>query len=335
MYNLANTVLPSEPKDPLAPRRNRTIAALLGFVWPGVGYLYAGRGLLGLLLLFLFPAAELSIYLLAVLVPVPVACIAIPTALTLALHLVLARGAARAASEFPIDRPLPIFSRWYSCLAAVALTAGLNSMWAHVYRTTFVDAFKIPSGTMEPAILIGDHLLIVKWAYGWRDPAFGHLISAARRPKRGELLVFRYPDDRSRAFIKRCVGLPGDTVEVRARTVLIDGKPLDEPYAQFLAPPVASTGEDSGWPDLHGNWGPHVVPTDSYFVLGDNRDNSRDSRYFGFVPQEDLLGRATVVYWSYEAVRGESFPTSGFQWVMGTLSAFGRTRWERIGHRLE
>jgi len=248
---------------------------------------------------------------------------------------VFARGAARAASEFPTDRPLPFFSRWSSCLAAVGLAAGVSLFWVHGYRTTFVEAFKIPTGAMEPTIRIGDHLLAVKWAYGWREPAFGHLISGARQPKRGELVIFRFPEDRSRVFIKRCIGLPGDTVEVRGRTVLIGGKPLDEPYVQFLEPPRGSTGFDSGWPDPRGNWGPQVVPVDRYFVLGDNRDNSRDSRFWGFVPQEDLLGRATVVYWSYEATREEYHRTGSSQWLRDTLSTFGRTRWERIGRRLE
>jgi signal peptidase I len=142
-------------------------------------------------------------------------------------------------------------------------------------------------------------------------------------------------EDRSRAFIKRCIGLPGETVEARGRTVLIGGEPLDEPYVQFLLPPRASTGLDSGRLEPRGNWGPQVVPVAQYFVLGDNRDNSRDSRFWGFVPQEDLLGRATVVYWSYEATREDYVRTDSSQWVKDILSALGRTRWERIGLLLE
>ena len=118
-------------ESPIASLRQPGLAAALGFFWPGVGYLYAGRGRRGLLLLFLFPAAELGICLLAVLVPVPVANIAIPTVLTLVLHVLLARGAARAASEFRTDAPLPFVSRWYSCLAAVLLTAVVNLIWTH------------------------------------------------------------------------------------------------------------------------------------------------------------------------------------------------------------
>jgi hypothetical protein len=188
-------------------RPSPKVAAVLGFVWPGVGYLYAGRGFHGLLLLLLFPAAELSVYLLAVLVPVAVVCVVIPAVLSLALRLVFARGAAYAASGFPADRARPVFSRWYSCLTAVVLAAGPNLAWAHGYSTTFAQAFKIPAGGMEPTLLIGDHLFVAKWTYGWRDPVFGRLISEPRQPKRGELLVLRFPEDRSRVFIKRCIGL--------------------------------------------------------------------------------------------------------------------------------
>ncbi len=307
---------------------------MLGFLWPGVGYLYAGRGLHGVLLLLLFPVAELSTFLVVVLIPVPVMCVAIPAVLNLALHLGFARGAARAASGFPPDRSLPFFSRWYSCLSAVVVAAGLSLLWVHGYRTTFVQAFKIPTGAMEPTILIGDRLMVVKWAYGWREPLFGHVISGARQPKRGELVVFRFPEDRSRAFIKRCIGLPGETVEVRAGTVFIDGKPLHEPYVRFLRP-YGLAGQESDVSDSSRNWGPEVVPGGQYFVLGDNRDNSRDSRFWGFLPQEDLLGRASLVYWSYRATRGEFDETDPMESLKDSLSALGRTRWNRIGRRLE
>ena len=318
----------------LAPSRDPKVAALLGFVWPGVGYLYAGHGIRGVLLLLLLPVVESGILLLAVLIPMAVVCVAIPAAITLALHVLFARDAARAARGFPANRPVPRFSRWYSCLAAVVLGAGPNVLWVHAYRTTFVEAFKIPTGAMKPTILIGDHLLVVKWAYGWRDPVLGRLISEVNRPKRGELLVFRFPEDRSRAFIKRCIGLPGETVEVRGTAVLVGGRPLKESYVQFLEAPFASDLElEQADPGV--SWGPQTVPADMYFVLGDNRDNSLDSRFWGFVPQEDLLGRAAVVYWSYEFTREEYRRIDALQWVHSTLTAFGRTRWSRVGHRLD
>jgi signal peptidase I len=256
-------------ETPVASRRRPWLAAVLSFIWPGLGHLYGGRGRRALLLLLFFPPAELAAFILAVVVPVPVANIVIPAVLSLALRALLAHDAARAASRFGPDRPVPLFSRWYSCLTAVLLIAALSRLWAHAYRATLVEAYKIPTGAMQPTIAIGDRLLAVKWAYGWREPVLGRVIFGARQPKRGELVVFRYPEDRTRAFLKRCIGLPGETVEIRDKKVFIDGKPLDEPYAQFLesAPP-------------RDNWGPNGVPPDAYFVLGDNRDNSADSRFW-------------------------------------------------------
>ena len=172
---------------------------------------------------------------------------------------------------------------------------------------------------MESTILRGDHLLAVKWAYGWREPGLRRVVFGRRRPTRGELVAFLFPEDRSRAFLMRLIGLPGETVEIRDKTVLVDGEPLDEPYAQFLEAPVGHDGvaEHTIQPNrLRDNFGPVEVPADACFVLGDNRDHSRDSRYWGFVEQTDLLGRATVVCWS---------------WDSGDV----QVRWERIGRRLQ
>jgi len=268
-------------------------------------------------LFLLFPPVELAIYVLAVAIPFRVANVLIPAALWLAMRTLLARDAARTARAFGVDVPVPVFSRWYSCVAALLLVFALNKLWAHAYRATLVEAYKLPTGSMETTILRGEHILAVKWAYGWREPALGRVIFGARRPQRGELVVFRYPEDRSRSFLKRLIGLPGEAVQIRDKRVLIDGTPLDEPYARFLEPPRRRDDPEYG---LHGergdNWGPMTVPPDAYFVLGDNRDNSRDSRYWGFVEHDDLLGRAVVVYWSLE-------------------SKDGAVRWERIGRRLE
>jgi signal peptidase I len=200
----------------------------------------------------------------------------------------------------------------------MVLVAPLNLLWALAYRAAFVEAYKFPTGSMEDTILRGDQILAVKWAYGWREPVLGHVIFGARRPKRGELVVFRFPEDRSRPFVKRLIGLPGETVAIRDKKVFINGSPLDEPYARFLEPPIRVGDPEYGFRGeaKRDNWGPQVVPAGQLFVLGDNRDNSRDSRFWGFLPQDDLLGLGTVVYWS-------SDPEGG--WI----------RWDRIGRRLE
>jgi signal peptidase I len=201
-------------------------------------------------------------------------------------------------------------------------------------RTFAVQAFKIPTGSMEPNLLIGDHLLVNKLVY---SPSAGSLEDAVmgKRPiQRGHVVVFKFPEDPSRDFIKRVIGLPGETVEIRNKKIHIDGEPLDEPYAHFLEPPIEPGDPNYGLrvDTLRDNWGPQVVPEDQLLVLGDNRDNSRDSRFWGFLPREQVKGRALLVYWSYEATREEYDRTGWVDWLKDTFSAFGRTRWTRFFH---
>jgi signal peptidase I len=185
-------------------------------------------------------------------------------------------------------------------------------------RTWVVQAFKIPTGSMENNLLVGDHLLVNKFVYG---PTLARLeravlpISAIRR---GDVVVFKYPDDPERDFIKRVIGLPGETLEVRAKTVYIDGQPLEEPYVHFLQP-AGAYGEFAAF-DVREQYGPVTVPDGQYFVMGDNRDNSQDSRYWGFLPREYIKGKALLVYWSFEA--------GGFPNVLTG------TRWERLLHQI-
>jgi signal peptidase I len=287
------------------------VAAILGFLLPGLGHLYAGLHRRAALLILLFPAAEIVALVLMVLIPFPLANVAVPFALILALRAFLAAAAAREMRRLTPDVAVSRFSRWYSLVAAAVLVAAVvNPLWAYAGRRTFVQSFKFPTGSMENTIVRGDHLLAAMWTYGWRVPLFEGVLFGARPADRGDLVVFPYPEDPGRRFVKRVIGLPGETVEIRQKVVFIDGKAIDEPYTLFLEPPGEALG------GLGADWGPMIVPAESYFVLGDNRDNSRDSRYWGFVKQDNLLGRARVLYWSVEPVTE-------------------RVRWERIGRRLE
>jgi len=200
-------------------------------------------------------------------------------------------------------------------------------------RTFAVQAFKIPTGSMETNLLIGDHLLVNKLVY---SPSWGSLedrLLGKRRIQRGHVVVFKFPEEPARDFIKRVIGLPGEKVQIRNKKIYIDDVPLDEPYVHFLYPP-REEGEDQGFPSDDGrdNWGPKSVPAGQLLVLGDNRDNSRDSRFWGFLPEDQVKGRALMVYWSYEASREEYHRTGLVNWVKDTLSAFGRTRWQRFFH---
>jgi signal peptidase I len=303
----------------MGSRRRPWLAALLSLLSPGIGQLYAGRGRRALALLLFYSPVELAIGLLAVLLRVPVVNLLVPALLMIGLRLVVALDAAHCARTLVSYTSVPVFSRWYSCLAGFVMVGVLVSpFWARMYRTTFVEAYRNAAGSMRPTILRDDYLLAVKWAYGWREPVTGRMIFGAREPRRADLVVFRFPEDRTRPFIKRLIGLPGETVEIRQKVDFIDGKPLREAYTAFLETPrVFSQGGGGDWSGSPlEDWGPQVVPPASYFVLGDFRDNSRDSRFWGFVPKTDLLGRATVVYWSWDAESGS-------------------VRWSRIGQRPE
>jgi signal peptidase I len=201
-------------------------------------------------------------------------------------------------------------------------------------RTFAVQAFKIPTGSMLNNLLIGDHLLVNKLVY---SPSLGPLedaILGKKGIKRGHIVVFKYPEEPSRDFIKRVIGLPGERVEIRDKKVLIDDKPLDEPYTHFEGPPLRRDDPEYGLrvEDGRDNWGPKVVPPGQLFVMGDNRDNSKDSRYWGFLPIDQVKGRALMVYWSYDANRDEYRRTNPVEWLTDTVAAFGKTRWDRFFH---
>jgi len=150
-------------------------------------------------------------------------------------------------------------------------------------RTFVVQAFKIPTGSMENNLLIGDHLLVNKFVFGPAETGLERTLLPMRPIHRGDVIVFKYPEDPERDFIKRVIGLPGETVEIAGGKVLINGNPLDEAY-------IAEA------PDYTGRW---QVPQGYLFVLGDNRNNSSDSHSWGFLPIGNVLGKAVLVYWPF------------------------------------
>jgi signal peptidase I len=181
-------------------------------------------------------------------------------------------------------------------------------------RTCVVQAFKIPTGSMENNLLIGDHLLVNKFVFGPTSAGAERALLPVRDIRRGDIVVFKYPDEPQRDFIKRVIGLPGDTLELRAKKVHVNGTPLDEPYIHFLTP--ASEGSEITSLDVREQYGPVTVPANQYFVMGDNRDNSQDSRYWGFLPRDYVKGKALMIYWSYEG--------------NGVGSIFTNVRWDRL-----
>jgi signal peptidase I len=203
-------------------------------------------------------------------------------------------------------------------------------------RTWVVQAFKIPTGSMENNLLIGDHLLVNKFLFGPTPGRLEKAVLPTRDVRRGDVVVFKYPDEPDRDFIKRVIGLPGETLELRNKKVYINGRPLDEPYVHFLEPAGHAAEVTSS--DVRESYGPVQVPADEYFVMGDNRDNSQDSRYWGYLPRSYIKGRALMIYWSYESER-EDYLDEGMGATVKRLFSvvthfFTKTRWERLFHQI-
>ena len=217
-----------------------------------------------------------------------------------------------------------------------------------LFGTTFiVQAFKIPTESMEDNLLVGDHLLVNKFAFGARG-SLVDVILPLREIHRGDVIVFKYPNELSKNFVKRAIGLPGDHIRTVDRQVFVNGQPLSEPYKVHKIPrgafPIATdnfppksdarvfdSGGDPFWYKKFVDGDDVVVPPNSYFAMGDNRDNSLDSRYWGFVSQDLIVGKALVIYWSYET------PSQNVVESKGTIAQtfdlmtnfFRKTRWSR------
>ncbi len=205
-------------------------------------------------------------------------------------------------------------------------------------RSFLVEAFKIPSGSMERTLLAGDFLLVNKLVYGAQIPFTTRTLPAIRKPRRGDVIVFQYPADPTKNFVKRLVGIPGDTLAMRDGVLIRNGASVEETYVSRTEPGFDPTDDEFYWQrnyivrtaeateNYHpsrNNWGPLIVPPRSYFVLGDNRDNSLDSRYWGFVPDSLVRGRPMFVYYSFARDS-----VSSQRWMSGI-------RWDRLGERVK
>jgi signal peptidase I len=186
-------------------------------------------------------------------------------------------------------------------------------------RTWVVQAFKIPTGSMENNLLVGDHLLVDKFVFSPAPTAIERALLPVREVKRGDVIVFKYPMEPERDFIKRVIGLPGETLELKKKVVYINGQPLKEDYVHFLVP-IGAGGLEAM--DKRDDYGPVTVPEGYYFAMGDNRDNSQDSRWWGFLSRDYIKGKALMVYWSYEPENGS------------VTSFLTGTRWNRLLHQI-
>ncbi len=162
-------------------------------------------------------------------------------------------------------------------------------------RTYIIQAFKIPSGSMIPTLLVGDHILVNKFIYGTKIPFSEKRFFVIKKPEKGDIIVFKYPENPKKDFIKRVIATEGDTIESRDKVIYVNGKSVVEPYAYH-----SDRNIRPGNSDVRDNFGPIVVPSNKVFVMGDNRDQSYDSRYWGFVDLKDVKGEALVIYWSWD-----------------------------------
>lgn len=242
-------------------------------------------------------------------------------------------------SAEPAYGPTPRRGRWRPVRALWEWVKSMTTALVLFFliRSFIVEAFKIPSGSMEGTLLVGDFLLVNKMVYGAEVPFTGKRLPAVHPPRHGEILVFKWPVDPSVDFVKRVVGLPGDTVAMEDGVLKRNGRLVREGYTSHTEPDFDPAGEEFRWQSKflvrsaqagksyhpsRNNWGPLVVPPAHLFVLGDNRDNSLDSRYWGFVPDSMVKGRPLLVYYSY-------VPDS-----TARLPFLTRVRWHRLGTRV-
>jgi signal peptidase I len=189
----------------------------------------------------------------------------------------------------------------------------IAALIALVVRSFIIQAYKIPSGSMEPTLLVGDHLLVNRMSYVVKMPFTDTVLFSTGTPERGDIIVFRYPEDPSKDYIKRVIATAGEKVEIRNKVIYVNGKKIADPWGHFR--PDAGSRGFTPFVDKD-NMSPVVVPKDSYFVMGDNRDNSLDSRYWGYVNKRHLVGRALIIY---------------FSWDSNAMNVLQYVRWSRVG----
>ena len=186
---------------------------------------------------------------------------------------------------------------------------------AVVIRTFIVQAYKIPSRSMVPTLLVGDHLLVNKFIYGVKIPVIRRIIVPITDPKRGDIIVFIYPNDRTKDYIKRVIGVGGDKIEIKNKNIFINDQPYKDAFGIY--------SDDTTYPAImqpRDNFGPVTVPRGSLFVMGDNRDESADSRFWGFVDLKDVEGKALLIYWSWNSEEQDNL--------------LKKIRWQRLGNLL-
>jgi signal peptidase I len=208
-----------------------------------------------------------------------------------------------------------------------------------LYSRAFVfQQSKIPTGSMEDTLLIGDYIMVNKFVYSPALNAIERALLPFQDVRRGDVIVFKFPEEPEKDYIKRIIGLPGEMIEIVDQQVHINGKPLEEPYKAHKDPHSRAAPGRRGSPLGEGrdNYGPELIPAASFFAMGDNRDNSRDSRSWGPVPRDNIKGRAFIIWWSFEERRNQYLETgflNQFKHLLEKMThLITKTRWSRTFH---
>jgi signal peptidase I len=263
------------------------LAGLLQIVTPGLGNLYSGRPLRGLILHVAVQSIGFFLALALLWLPWPVNFL-IPAAAAIVVTIFVVFDGVRCARTPLPDFPLARYNRWYVYILVVAVLAVVVApervLVGSPTRAYVIQAFPAPTQSMEPTVLVGDRIVVDKTAYAFSEP------------KRGDIAFYISTEHPQTIFMKRIVGMPGETIEIRNRQVFVNGKTIDEPYVQFLRP--STDGRFTNGAFNGDSVAPTLIPADAYFLLGDNRDNSNDSRFMGPVQRQQLLGKAKTIYFS-------------------------------------
>ncbi|OPY72582.1 MAG: Signal peptidase I P [Syntrophorhabdus sp. PtaU1.Bin058] len=273
--------------------RKRWIAGLLSLVQPGLGQIYNGQ-LRKAIVIYILPLLLIPIMILCLNVRLVKVCLPALVILAVTYYLWAIIDAIRTAGKLSSEYYPKRYNMLITYVGIYLLGMVIFSITSGGIRSHFIQAFTIPASSMEPTILVGDRILVDR-----REQA--------RNPRRGDLIVFEYPGDVSKYFMKRVVAIGGDTVEIRDKQLIVNGNPMKEPYVIYGDRDVLPAGQSP-----RDNLGSFIIPADNCFVLGDNRDRSLDSRFFGVVHKSRIKGTVKSIYWSWDGKKGS-------------------VRWERIG----
>jgi len=268
--------------------RKPWLAGLMSVLLPGFGQLYNGQPTKALLLaMFAFLVGGLLVSGLMLYTPLhPPYNVALPTLVALAVLVAIVRDAMRTARQQGDRYELKPSNKWYAYVSFAILCIFVLQPTGSKLIRHMIQAFRIPASSMAPTLLIGDQVLIDK-SISWNGAVL----------QRGEIVVFKFPEDETKEFIKRIIGLPGETILIRNKTVYVNDQPLDDAsYAQRIDPGIID-----GAINPRDNFGPVTVPGEAYFVMGDNRDQSLDSRFWGHVQRSKVLGKLRFIFWSWDA----------------------------------